>query len=145
MDPDLPAQQVSLELLPGAPTGVALDPGTGAFSWTPDESQTGNHAVGVRAIDDGSPPLASEFTYAIVVKATNETLVWLDFFRPAPGTIGLRWEATVSKHYQVQSTEDPSVPAWQDDGAPLEATSPQMTHLLAVPAQQRFYRVVQVD
>src|SRR5262249_40945528 len=37
-DPDLPADTLSFSLS-GAPPGAAIDPGTGAFTWTPSEAQ----------------------------------------------------------------------------------------------------------
>ncbi len=52
-DPDLPANPLSFSLL-NAPSGASIDPGTGAFTWTPTEEQgpgTFNFAV---RVSDGS-------------------------------------------------------------------------------------------
>lgn len=38
-DTDLPAQTITFSLAPGAPTGAAIDPVTGEFSWTPTAAQ----------------------------------------------------------------------------------------------------------
>lgn len=40
-DPDLPAQQLSYGLAPGAPAGAAIDLTTGRFTWRPGESHGG--------------------------------------------------------------------------------------------------------
>ena len=54
------------------PVGVALDPSTGLFAWTPDESQgPGIYSFTVRATDNGAPSLSTTGTFNITVREVN--------------------------------------------------------------------------
>ena len=65
----------------GAPTGASVDSVTGAFSWTPAESQTGMYTITVR-VEDGSGASDSEnVTVTVTEGGTNEVPV-LDFIGP---------------------------------------------------------------
>jgi len=54
-DADIPPNALLFSLDAGAPAGAAIDPATGAFTWTP--SATGSFPVTVRVTDDGTPSL----------------------------------------------------------------------------------------
>lgn len=70
-DPDAPVQKLTFALI-DAPSGVALDPVTGALTWTPDSSQAaGSYPVTVKVTDDGPPPLSSTNTFTINVLEAN--------------------------------------------------------------------------
>ena len=46
--------------LSGGPSGAAINPNTGLFTWTPDPySSTGTYSITVVATDSGSPPLSA--------------------------------------------------------------------------------------
>ncbi len=67
-DPDLPPHALSFSLTPNAPDGAAIDPVTGAFSWTPSETQGGaTYGIDVVVTDDGTPPLATTNSVQITV------------------------------------------------------------------------------
>ena len=52
--------------------GMMLDPETGEFTWTPDESQgPGTYEVQITATDDGMPPAASDTTITLIVNEVN--------------------------------------------------------------------------
>lgn len=69
-DPDVPAQNLSLELL-DAPAGAVLA-GT-EFSWTPTLAQGGStNVIRVRAFDDGSPSLSATQAFTLWVNAVPE-------------------------------------------------------------------------
>jgi len=51
------------------PAGMALDPTTGALTWTPTAAQAGEHAVAVRVVDGGG--LAAEWAFALQVSVGN--------------------------------------------------------------------------
>lgn len=52
-DPDLPGQTLTYALV-GAPAGASIDPMSGAFTWTPGESQgPGDYTFKVRVTDNG--------------------------------------------------------------------------------------------
>ena len=70
-DIDLPANTLTFSL-PVAPATASIDPSTGAFSWTPGESDGGSApAVTVRVTDNGSPPLHAERSFVITVSEAN--------------------------------------------------------------------------
>jgi VCBS repeat-containing protein len=78
-DADLPANTLTFSLDAGAPAGAAIDPSTGAFTWTPDESQgPGVYPVTVRVTDDGSPALDDSETINITVNEVNVAPVAVD-------------------------------------------------------------------
>ena len=54
-DPN-PGGQLTFSLDPGAPAGAAIDPGTGAFFWTPPAGPA-TTAITIRVTDSGSPSL----------------------------------------------------------------------------------------
>lgn len=72
-DAETPPQQLTFSLEPGAPTGAAIDPGTGQFSWTPTEAQgPGDYSVTVKVRDNGDPILEDTETFAIHVNEVNQ-------------------------------------------------------------------------
>ena len=71
-DPDLPANTLTYSLDAGAPTGAAIDPKSGLFTWTPAEVQgPGTYPITVRVTDDGLPALADAKTFTVVVNEVN--------------------------------------------------------------------------
>jgi len=55
--------------------GMVIAPATGVFTWTPNESQDGQHSVTVTVTDDGTPQLSHSVTFAITVIEVNEAPV----------------------------------------------------------------------
>jgi len=56
-----------------APSGAAIDPVTGVFTWTPGEEQgPASYLVTVRVTDDGTPNLYDQETITITVYEPNE-------------------------------------------------------------------------
>ncbi|HEY6227715.1 MAG TPA: lamin tail domain-containing protein, partial [Verrucomicrobiae bacterium] len=53
-DPDVPANPLTFTLEPGAPSGTAIDPSTGRFTWTPAPAQAGTYTITVRVTDSGA-------------------------------------------------------------------------------------------
>ena len=72
-DADLPADNLAFSLDPGAPDGATIDPTTGVFGWTPDETQGPTfYSVTVRVTDDGVPSLEDFETFTITVGEVNQ-------------------------------------------------------------------------
>jgi hypothetical protein len=70
-DPD-PGQTLTYSLGPGAPSGATIDPGSGAFSWTPDPYRgAGSYSITITVTDNGSPPLSDSTTFNVNVLAVN--------------------------------------------------------------------------
>ena len=104
IDADLPANGLTYSLSGSVPTGAAIDPDTGFFSWTPSESQgPGSYTFDVVVTDDGIEPLSASETITVTVNDVNET--------PVIDTIGnkiVNEEETLS--FTV-SAIDPDIPA----------------------------------
>jgi hypothetical protein len=62
-DADLPANNVTFSLDPGAPAGATIGAATGVFSWTP--SSSGTFPVTIRVTDNGTLPLSDSETISI--------------------------------------------------------------------------------
>lgn len=71
-DPDLPAQQLTFTLDPGAPAGAAITT-NGNFTWTPTEAQgTNQYPIVIRVTDDGEPSRTTFQAVVIFVAESNE-------------------------------------------------------------------------
>jgi len=71
-DPDQPIQKLTFSLGAGAPTGAAIDPITGEFTWTPGEEHgPATHNITVHVADSGTPALSVARTFNVVVREIN--------------------------------------------------------------------------
>lgn len=103
-DPDLPLNTLRFSLDAGAPTGTVIDPITGAFTWTPTESQgPGEYSVVVRVTDSGQPNMSDAVTVGITVREINRPPV-LDPILPQ--LIDEQTKLTFTAH-----ATDPDLPA----------------------------------
>ena len=64
------ADTLEFSLGAGAPTGASINQNTGAFSWTPSESQDGTHAITIQ-VEDGAGGTDSE-AVTVTVSEVNE-------------------------------------------------------------------------
>ena len=75
-DADLPANTLTFALDPGAPTGAAINPTTGVFTWTPAETDgPATYSITVRVTDDGSPARSDSETIVVTVSEANQAPV----------------------------------------------------------------------
>jgi RHS repeat-associated protein len=63
---------LTYSLDPGAPAGAAIVPGTGVFSWTPDDGPA-SYSVTLRVRDNGTPPREDVATFTIHVLGVGPT------------------------------------------------------------------------
>ena len=74
-DGDIPPNNLTFSLGPGAPAGASIGSGTGEFTWTPTELQgPAQYDVTIRVTDDGTPNLSDSETFTIDVTDSNETV-----------------------------------------------------------------------
>ncbi|MDH3249254.1 MAG: putative Ig domain-containing protein [Acidimicrobiia bacterium] len=86
-DADLPAQDFSYGLGPGAPSGASIDPTSGLFTWTPSEAEgPGTFPIEVVA-SDGTAALPATETIVITVTEVD-TVPVLDPIGNMTGTEG---------------------------------------------------------
>ena len=68
-DYDIPAQTFTWSLGPGAPTGAAIDPASGVFTWQPVVHQgPSTNLLTVIVTDDGVPPLSAMQQFTVIVR-----------------------------------------------------------------------------
>jgi len=57
-------------------TGATIDPSTGVFSWTPDNTiATGSYNALIRVTDDGTPSLFATGSFTILVTKAPDPIV----------------------------------------------------------------------
>ena len=69
-DPDVPPDSLTFTILSGAVMGMSLDPSSGAFSWTPTETQDANYSVTFKVAD--SAGAFDTKTISITVNEVNQ-------------------------------------------------------------------------
>ncbi|MDB6026556.1 MAG: hypothetical protein JWM68_2779, partial [Verrucomicrobiales bacterium] len=70
-------QTKTFSLDAGAPAGASINASTGAFTWTPSESQGGNtYPITVRVTDNGSPVASDSETISVTVEDVNSAPVF---------------------------------------------------------------------
>lgn len=75
-DSDIPVQTLVYTLDAGAPAGASINPLTGAFSWTPTETQgPSTNLITIRVSDNGSPMLSDAKSFLVVVTEVNASPV----------------------------------------------------------------------
>lgn len=102
MDADSPANNLTYAMT-NAPSGANLDSSSGAFSWTPTESQgAGIYKITFRVTDNGTPALSGEETVNITVNEVNKPPV------AANSTISLDEDSSVQV---ILKANDADLPA----------------------------------
>jgi len=70
-DLDIPAQTLVYSLASGLP-GMTVNSATGAFTWTPQQTNSpSTNLVSVAVTDNGTPPLSATNTFTVIVKEIN--------------------------------------------------------------------------
>ena len=82
-DADLPANALTFSLV-DPPAGASIDPATGVFSWTPNDSP-GSYTITVRVTDNGTPALSDTRTFAVTVSNVAPSAA---INGPATATVG---------------------------------------------------------
>ena len=105
-DADLPDQKLIYSLSPSAPSGAAIDPVSGVFTWTPSEAQgPSTNLVTVSVRDNGSPILTNTQTITIVITEVNVP--------PVLGAIGSKSVGEGSLLTFTATATDADLPAQQ--------------------------------
>jgi hypothetical protein len=74
-DSDLPANTLTFSLV-APPSGMTINPGTGAINWTPSEAQgPSTNTITVMVADNGVPVLSATKTFTVVVNEVNSAPV----------------------------------------------------------------------
>src|SRR5260370_540307 len=141
-DSDIHPNTLTFSLDPGAPTGAGINPSTGVFTWTPDDTFAGStNSITVRVTDNGQPPLSDfkSFLVAVLPRPMLSTVA------VSGNTVHLSWSAIGGKVYRVQYKSDWAT-AWASLPGDITASGPVATKTDASGLlNQRFYRVLLVQ
>ncbi len=103
-DPDQPANVLTYSLASGAPAGASTDPASGAFRWTPAETDGGqSFAITIVVTDDGEGSLQDTEVFVVTVRDVNSP--------PAVTSIPDRTVAETERLTVAVSASDADVPA----------------------------------
>jgi hypothetical protein len=140
-DPD--GNQLTFSLDPGAPTGAAIDPASGIFTWTPGDSFAGTtNSLTVRVMDNGVPPLSDSRNFSVNVLL--RPLV-ISSVTVSTNGVSLSWSAVAGKVYRVQSA--PALNgSWTDLAGDVTASGAVATKVdSSALSDQQYYRVLLVQ
>src|SRR5205823_5268010 len=91
IDADMPANTLTFALV-SAPTGMTINPASGAISWTPTEAQgPSTNAVSVSVTDNGVPALSVTNTFTVTVNEIGRAPC-----RAGPGDQAINEQTTMS-------------------------------------------------
>jgi hypothetical protein len=139
-DSDIPANTLAFSLDSGAPGTSSIDPVTGLFSWTPDNTYTfTTNAITVRVTDDGTTPKsdAKTFDVIVVVAPTIENI------SISSNIATMTWSAIAGQSYRLQYKSEPGGTNWNDilpDVTASSSTASKTDPLNSIP--QRYYRIL---
>ena len=127
IDPDLPADTITFSAT-GLPAGATLEPTSGAFSWTPTETQgPGSYTITITATDDGTPALSDSTTFTITVNEVAAT--------PVLAPIGNQTSAESGAVTVAPSATDADIPTdtllWSATNLPTGLTINPTTGLIS--------------
>src|SRR5204863_3093422 len=102
-DPDMPANTLTYSLVSG-PSGAAVNPSSGVFSWTPGEQDgSSTQIVTVKVTDNGVPALSDSKSFNITVNEVN-----------SPPVLAAITDQSVNEGVTLNvslSASDPDIPA----------------------------------
>jgi hypothetical protein len=76
-DNDIPAQELTYSLGPGAPQGMVIDPVSGLLTWRPSATQGGvTNWISVVVMDNGIPSLGATQAFKVIVRDAIASLVF---------------------------------------------------------------------
>lgn len=140
-DSDQPGQGLIYSLGTAAPTGTALDPITGLFSWTATEAALGTNFVELVLTDTGSPRLSQTKTVRILVLRRLSLSIEI-----SGAEVVLHFETLAGRSYRAEYKDTLMDEVWRPLGEPQTATATQLSiRDTQTSGTQRFYRVILVE
>ncbi len=129
---------LTFSLDPGAPPGAFIDPVSGNFSWTPQDSDVGTNIITIRLTDTGPSNLSEARTLMVIVVPRPEILS----IEASGGQVILFWSSVPGQAYRVQSATSLSG-GWNDLPGNITATNSTATRTVSTnPNAESFFRVL---
>ena len=111
-DPDAPPQSLRFSLDSGAPSGTAIDPVSGVFTWLPSQAQSSTtNSITVRVTDNGTPALSDAKTFTVVIQAA--ALGFSGVTLSTGGFPTFNWIALPGRTYRIDFKADLNDAVWQ--------------------------------
>jgi hypothetical protein len=131
---------LTFSLDPGAPPGALIDPTSGRFTWTPQDSDVGTNVITIRLTDTGPSNLSAARTLTVIV-VPRPGITWIV---ATGGQVMLAWSSVPGQAYRVQTTGSLSG-VWNDLPGNIAATSSTTTWSVSSnPNAETFFRVLVV-
>src|SRR5207248_8857010 len=106
-DPDIPTNTLTFSLL-SAPTGMTINPASGAINWTPAESQIpSTNTITAVVTDNGVPPLSATNSFLVTVNVASLSAPMIQAIRLSGGTPTITWSAIAGHTYRLQYQDAP--------------------------------------
>ncbi|HEX7469594.1 MAG TPA: putative Ig domain-containing protein [Verrucomicrobiae bacterium] len=137
-DPDIPGNTLTFSLDPVVPTGAAIGPASGVFTWTPDDTYANTtNTINVRVTDNGSPNLSDTKSFLVTVASRPffESIVVSD------GVASVVWSSISGQAYRLQRNDDVNGTNWTDVTNVVAVGQTTSVNVLIGPADRGFYRV----
>ncbi|MCF7668507.1 MAG: hypothetical protein K9N48_01895 [Verrucomicrobia bacterium] len=145
-DPDVPEQQMEFTL-EEAPEGAEIDPESGGFSWTPDNShiQTTN-MVTVNVNDDGEPSKSDTMSFLVIVGGSLHEIEITNIQVSDEDKVIIKFRVNPGYTYQVQRRERIDDTGWTDVGEPITASEEYVEFIDDTPLSgSKYYRVIEIE
>jgi len=139
-DSDIPANTLAFSLDSGAPGTSSIDPVTGIFSWTPNNTYAfTTNPITVRVTDDGATPKSDAKTFNVTVVVAPAIQV----ISISNNIAIITWSAIAGQSYRLQYKSNLGDTNWNDILPDLTASS--LTASKEDPVDsilQRYYRIL---
>jgi hypothetical protein len=137
-DPDLPINVLTFLPGGGTPPGASVDPVTGLFTWTPDNSYIGtSNSITIEVMDDGMPPLSDSNSFVVTVVAPP----LIESITRSNNVVTLTWSAINGQNYSVQYCEDLTGGVWNPLLPDVTASGSTASQQDVISSSARFYRI----
>jgi hypothetical protein len=138
-DIDLPLQNLTFTLDPGAPAGAAMDGASGVLTWPTTVAQSGTtNAFTVRVTDNGIPSQSDvkSFLATVVAPLSFQSII------VSNSIVALTWQAIPGVVYQIQYKPSLSDSNWTALPPDIRASGTTASATDTAGSVQRFYRVM---
>jgi hypothetical protein len=144
-DSDTPTNRLTFSLGAGAPQGAAVNPNTGAFTWTPSTNQApSTNTITVTVTDNGSPVMSRSQNFQVVVNAAT-VLRLTHISVDAGGSVSVVWDSQPGKTYNLEYRDSLPGSTWSIvNGYTATSSTTTGTHS-TTGSVHRYYRVVQMN
>lgn len=138
-DPDVPPNTLTYSLGASSPATATINPNTGLFTWTPDDSFINTtNPVTVQVTDNGTPPLSDSKVFDVFVVARPS----IQSILLSNDVVTMNWSAIAGQTYRLQYKVNLSDATWIDLTPDISATGPLATGTDPTATDaSRFYRV----